>query len=261
MGDIIDSEDNEIPASLASAIAIATLVEGARTSLWKRRLSQTLLNDMMDAIRESLANGENVSQAITRVVGGNVEGVPVTGALQKVQRQTSTIVSTAIAAISNAARLATFQKNTDVIKGLQQVSTLDNRTSRICISYSGQAWDVETLEPILGSTLPFNNGPPRHFNCRSTLIPVLRSWEELGIPVTSLSVGQRASMDGALPGNITLDQWLRGKSNRFQDNLLGPARARLWRGGRITLTQLVDMRGNPMTLEQLRDKIGRRRQR
>ncbi len=258
MGELVKFSEEEITAALASVIAIVTQVEGARTSIWKSRLQRDLLNDLMDALRESLANGEDINQAITRVVGGNVESVLVTGALQKSQRQLDTIIGTAVAAVSNAARIATFQENTDVVKGIQQVSTLDNRTSQICIAYSGQAWDVQTLEPIMGSTLPFNNGPPRHFNCRSTLVPVLRSWEELGIPLAELGEGQRASMDGALPGNITLDQWLRGKTKTFQDTLLGPARARLWRSNSITLTQLVDMRGNPMTVEQLKKKIASR---
>jgi hypothetical protein len=114
------------------------------------------------------------------------------------------------------------------------------------------AWELDGT-PI-GDALPFNGGPPRHFNCRSTLIPVLRSFEELGLGKTkldSIPPGTRASMDGQIAADTTFAQWLGTKTPAFQDKLLGPARAKLWRGNKITLNQLVDMRGNPMTVEQL----------
>jgi hypothetical protein len=83
----------------------------------------------------------------------------------------------------------------------------------------------------------------------------------MGVPATALSARQKKKLDGKLPAEISFDQWLRGKTKSFQDKLLGPARARLWRSGTITLTQLVDMRGNPLTLEQLQKKIKNRRTR
>jgi hypothetical protein len=151
--------------------------------------------------------------------------------------------------VPNQARLATFQENSDIIKAVQQISTLDNRTTDICIAYNNQMWDVETLEPIDGAPA-FNGGPPRHFNCRSTLVPVTKSFEELGIDATEQK-GTRASMDGQVPDDITFDQYLEGKSREFQDELLGERRAELWRQDRITLQQLVDQRGRPLTVEEL----------
>jgi len=54
---------------------------------------------------------------------------------------------------------------------------------------------------------------------------------------------------------ITFGDWLKKKPKSIRDNLLGLARARLWCDGKITLTQLVDMRGNSMTLNQLEERI------
>ncbi len=93
-------------------------------------------------------------------------------------------------------------------------------------------------------------------NCRSSLNPVLRSLRELGIAGDEVSPTTRASMDGQVPQEITFNQFLRGKSRTFQNEMLGAGKARLWRGNRISLTQLVDMRGNPMTLGQLEEKLG-----
>ena len=111
------------------------------------------------------------------------------------------------------------------------------------------AWELDGT-PLEGA-LPFNGGPPRHFNCRSSLIPVLKSFEELGLPKIDFPEGTRASIDGQIPADISFNDFLRGKSATFQNNLLGPAKARLWRSNKITLKQLVDVRGNPLTVAEL----------
>lgn len=254
-------QERELTQAEANTIAIVALIEGARTSTWRQRIQKRLLNRIMDRMRDTLVSGDGINQAIMAVLGGTVDGVPITGALETTRRETSSLVNTAVLAVANQARLATFQKNSDAIKWLQQVSILDNRTSDICVAYSGQVWEVESLVPVPPSFLPFRGGPPRHFNCRSTLIPILKSWQELGIAATALTSKQKELLNGKLPKSISFDQWLKGKSNSFQDKLLGPTRARLWRNGTITLTQLVDMRGNPLTLEQLEKKIKNRRTR
>ena len=207
-------------------------------------------------------NGESLTQAITRVTGGTIDGVTVPGIMKTTKAKAGALVSTSMSAVTNEAALKSFQANNDVIKAVTQLSTLDNRTSDICIAYSGQTWDINTLQPLsqFGSTLPYNGGPPRHFNCRSRLRPVTKSFKELGLDRAEVPPGTRASMDGQVPADITFDQFLKSKSQTFQDDLLGPARARLWRNGDINLTQLVDMRGNPMSLTQLEAKVGIRPQ-
>jgi hypothetical protein len=240
----------------ARSIESATLVEGARTREQWRRQAGAFLNQFRDVIRTSMNNGESLQQATTRVVGGTVDGIPTQGVMKTTRARANALVSTSVNAVQNGARLATFQANTDVIKGVQQVSTLDNLTSGICIAYSGQAWNVETLAPIPPATLPFNGGPPRHFNCRSTLVPVIKSFRELGINRKEIPPGTQASLDGQVPGDQTFEQWIGKKSKIFQDKVLGRARARLWRNKKITLTQLVDMRGNALTLDQLEAKFG-----
>jgi hypothetical protein len=253
--------EQELTAAEANAIAVLALVEGARTSLWKNRTQKKMLDRVMDSMRVSLASGESMDQAITAVLGGTVDGVQTTGVTASARRDMDALISTSIAAVATQARLLTFQKNSDYIKWAQQISVLDNRTSDVCIAYSGQVWDITTLLPVAPSFLPFRGGPPRHFNCRSTLIPILKSWQEIGIPAAALTKEQKKLLNGKLPEEISFDQWLRKKSKAQQDRVLGPARAQLWRSGTITLTQLVDMRGNPLNLDQLAKKIKNRRNR
>jgi len=239
----------------ANVLANNVLIQGAVMQVWWARQSSSFQGKFMDAINISLQNGESTQQATTRIFGGTIDGVAVPGVMRGTRKQAETLARTAINEVVTQTRLRTFQEMDDVVSGLQQISTLDGRTSDICIAYSGQMWDVETLEPINGSTLPYNDGTPRHFNCRSSIVPILRSFDELGINATEVPLADRASMDGKVPGDISFADWLRTKSQSFQDDLLGPSRARMWRNGDITLTQLVDMRGNPMTLDQL-ESIG-----
>jgi SPP1 gp7 family putative phage head morphogenesis protein len=249
VSDVIEFNTEALPAEVTNAIATGAIIGGATILQWTRRQSKATQDAVMDEIRKSLEAGESTAEATTRITGGKVGGIVVPGVMKTTRRAAETLVRTAIAEVVNAAALQSFQ-DMDIVKQVQQISTLDSRTSDICIAYSGLVWDANTLEPV-GHNLQFNGGPPRHFNCRSRLVPVLASFEELGIDATELPVTTRASMDGQVPGDITFDKFLKGKSKKFQDDLLGPGRARLWRSGRITLTQLVDFRGNPLTLDQL----------
>lgn len=251
---LIEFNDQVLPAEVTNSLSSSLSFEGATLTTWWQRQSTRFHQNFMDEVRVSLENGESVQQAVTRIVGGTVDGVPVAGIIATTRRSAEAIVRTAINEIVNQTRLNTFREMDDIVKAIQQVSTLDSRTSDICIAYSGLVWDIEDLSPI-DHALPFNGGPPRHINCRSTIVPVLRSFEELGIDATEIPLATRASMDGEVPGDITFADWLSGKSISFQNGLLGPRRAELWRSGKITLTQLVDMRGNPMTLEQLENLV------
>ena len=243
------------PATI-KALVSGTLVNGSKPSVWWARQSQAFRDQFMDTMRTSMRNGESLAQAATRVFGGTVDGVVTPGIMKGTKAQASALAATSISAVTNEAALASFKANADVIKAFAQLSTLDNKTSDICIAYSGQMWDIDTLQPIPPSYLPFNGGPPRHFNCRSRLRPVTKSFRELGLDVDEIPASTRASMDGQIPADITFNQFLKGKPPSFADDLLGPKRAQLWRDGEINLTQLVDMRGNPMTLAQLEAKVG-----
>jgi len=252
---IVQFEGTRLDPETIRALVADTLVEGQPISKWWRQQAAEFQNQFIRQIRTSMSNGENLTQGIVRIVGGTVDGVTVPGIMKTSKRKAGALVATSQNAVSNSAALASYQANFDVISKTTQVSTLDNKTSEICIAYSGQTWDIKTLTPVPPSTLPFNGGPPRHFNCRSRLRPVTMSFRELGIDSDEIPPGTRASMDGQVPADITFDAWLSGKSTTFQDKLLGPGRARLWRGNKISLTQLVDFRGQPLTLDQLENLL------
>jgi hypothetical protein len=91
-------------------------------------------------------------------------------------------------------------------------------------------------------------------NCRSTSIPVLKSWKELGIPLDEIPKTTRASMDGQVPAATTFETWLKKQTEERQNRVLGVGKADLWRAGKIGFRDLLDQSGRPLTTEALRAK-------
>jgi hypothetical protein len=59
---------------------------------------------------------------------------------------------------------------------------------------------------------------------------------------------------GEVPKDVTYQDWLRKQSVSFQDEVLGPTRAQLFRDGGMTLDRFVDNSGHEYTLDQLRQR-------
>lgn len=87
-------------------------------------------------------------------------------------------------------------------------------------------------------------------NCRTTIVP-LASGQEL--------TGTRASK-GDKPGQIrastTITEFIRDQSPEFQNELLGPERAALFRQGKLDIASLTDRNLQPLTLKELRERGG-----
>ncbi len=88
-------------------------------------------------------------------------------------------------------------------------------------------------------------------NCRSTKVGVLKSFRDLGIDLDEIPAGTRASMRGEVPAKLTYDEWLRGEPAAVQDDILGPARAKLFRAG-AKVGDFIDARDRTLTLSDLR---------
>lgn len=230
-------------------IAGDLLIQGAPSAEWWSRQAQDTAFRFTTELRLGIAQQETIAELVRRIRGAPAKGIA--GVMPVSRRNAEALVRSSVATAQNAARLATYRANADVLTGVQQISTLDGRTTPVCIAYSGAAWKLdEKHTPIPPNTLPFisPNGPttgtPRHWNCRSTLMPV--------VDLAGLPPGMRASMDGPVAADLSFADWLRGKPRDFQDDLLGRGRADLWRRGRISLQELLDATGRELTLEELR---------
>jgi len=222
------------------------VVGGPSAEWWSRQAGDTLFR-FNETVAQGLITGDTLSQLIVRVKGGTRDGVQLTGIMDTSRRQAETLVRTKVNSVANESHLSVYQRNQDIISALLHSSTLDNRTSIQCITRDGLTWTVDTHEPI-GHEVPFYP-PPVHFNCRSVLLPLIEGVEELP--------GSRASMTGPVPATETFGEYMDRMGPAFQDEVLGPVRAQMWRDGEITsLNQLLDFRGNPLTIDQLRQRVG-----
>lgn len=210
---------------------------------WWSGLNKWQVNETAKNLRIGLAEGESMQKLINRVMGTKSAGYK-DGVLGKLDNHVKTQVRTYVNHVSNEAREAVLDENTDVIKEVQYIATLDARTSVICASLDEQ-------------TFPIGQGPrpPMHFNCRSTTAPVLKSWKELGIPLNEAPDGTRASMNGQVPEKMTYSKWLKKQPTDIQNQVLGPTRAKMFRAG-TPIDKFVNNKYNVLTLDELRQLEG-----
>lgn len=237
------------------ALASDLMLQGSPAAEWWDAMRDSTRRRFMSEVRMSVMRGETVDQT-ARAVLGMKDGSG--GVLAETTQQAKALVRTAIQTANNAAHLAVFQGNRDILKGIQWVSTLDTRTTPICRGLDGLVWDMD-LQPV-DHSIPFP-GPTAHWGCRSTQVPVTKSFEELladaGTParlkrdLRDASTAARASMDGQVAGKLTYDDWLRSQPVARQKEVLGPARWDLWRRGKLDMTDMLDFSGRPLTLDEL----------
>jgi hypothetical protein len=221
------------------------LIHGAPSSDWWARQSQNMTFKFGNAVRQGVAQGETNEQIVARITGKPRLGIP--GVIDMPRRDARSLVHTSIQTVANASRMETFRQNSDVVTGVRQLSTFDSHTTETCIAYADQEWDLEG-NPINGTKLPFVNpggslsGTPRHWGCRSVMVPRTKTFKELGINIPE-------------PKPLrTMDQWMASRTPEQLDELLGKGRAEMYRNGSITREQLLNLSGHPMTLLQLRAK-------
>jgi len=223
------------PVTLFAAIESKPL-QGKLIKEWIDKLDQDSYTRIQDAVRIGLVEGQSYSDVVKRITG--TKALQYTDGINSLNaRQTQALVSTAMSHATNVASEEFYKANDDLIKGWQFLATLDFKTTTLCKSYDGQKFD-------LGKG-PY---PPVHVRCRSSTVPVLKSWKEMGMK--DPPPGTRSSLDGQISETINYDEWLRKQSHEKQDEALGKGKAEIFRSG-VKLERFVE-NGKELTLEQLK---------
>ena len=277
--------DDVIGAQVAAPMMTSTDLEvivdnkvvlgGTSEEYWNGQSSRTR-NRFAREIRTGVSLGETNDQLIQRIRGKKT-GRSITvetregkrkvpqysgGVLDITQREAESLVRTSVQTVSNEVIERTYKNNGDLVKGVAALTTLDGRTTPVCTARTGASWNIATGEPLPESSRdePYPGPPPWHFQCRTTLTPVIASWSELVATrkgsrkrkiAEAVPTRKRASMDGEVPADITITQWYKRKGDKWARNKLGNARFTMWKEGKITLHQLVDQSGRPLTIEEL----------
>ena len=220
---------------------------------WLRTYEVNDRRRIMDEIRQGLVFDETPSQIGRRIFGTAALG-GTDGVREITRRGAQTLAQTSMSAITNAARSALYARNRSIRREVY-VATLDARTTPICQSLDGDVF-------------PKNEGPfpPLHLNCRSLRAPVVDG-RKLGRRPASAATerelrglrgpARRRAVEklvGPVPAETTYTDFLRRQKVSFQDEVLGPARGRLFRSGELDLKGFVDNSGQRITLRNLYER-------
>lgn len=250
------------PAAVHVAAVSANAVYSAAMSRpFQGVLLKEVWNDVADQkmklVRQSIAQGylegKTTDQIIRELRGTKAKGF-TDGLVQKSRRDVEAVVRTAIGHTAGNAQDGFYEKNADVIKGLKWSSTLDLRTTPQCRIRDGKLYTPDTHKPM-GHEIPWGAGPGRlHWRCRSASVPQVKSNKELGIDLPDLELRNktRASMDGQVANDTSYGDWLKQQTAARQNEVLGPARARLMREGKLDLADMYSNKGVFLTLDELR---------
>lgn len=241
--------DRPAPGQVFAA-AMAKPFEGAVLKDWMEQLGRTASRKVEAAIKIGFIEGESLGQMTRRLR----DVFPTS------RRGLEALVRTAVSHTSTVARENLYAANKDLFKGVKWVSTLDGRTTPICQKRDGKIYKMEE-----------GPRPPAHWACRSTTVPVTKSWKELGLDdleegdklskrpfvvdrrrVRDIPKGQRNI--GVTAADETYPKWLKRQPAKFVDNVLGRTRGKLFREGVVTLEKFSDPLGKMYTLDELRKR-------
>ena len=224
-------------ANTVSAAVLSRPFQGRLLKEWLSGIEAAKAVRVRDAIRLGMVEGETIDQIVRRIRGTRAARY-ADGLMEIDRRGAAAMVRTAVNHVGSVAREAVALDNSDILKGERWTATLDGRTSAVCRGRDG------TIYPV-------GNGPkpPAHIGCRSLRVPVLSDeFSDLRI------VGERASQDGPVRGDETYQTWLRRQPDSSQDEVLGKAKALLFRDGNLSLDRFTNSAGDELTLDQLRKK-------
>ena len=188
---------------------------------------------LVNVVRDAIARGDTIrstSDYIRRSTGKLEDPT--------VRRNSNALARTAVIQVSNQVRAKAFEEE-DEVAGVLYVSTLDHRTSDICMSLDGQYWADKSQARV----------PPLHVSCRSSLAPVLKGEniddvkDQLTRPAVEVkSVGQleeqglrtsggrirkpsktgRSPLKGVVKNQyVTYEQWIKTQPVAYQQSILG----------------------------------------
>ena len=237
--------------------ALSSPFNGAPIGEWTKAfhssLTQTTWNTIVDGITAGTTNAE-----LSRTLFGTSASNFKDGALQARRRGLEALVRTSINHATNQGRQQVWASNTDLLKGVMWVATLDTRTTPICQERDGK---VGPVVDSVGWTPPGGRGrlsppmarPPAHINCRSTTVAITKSWKELGFDVEELPPGTRASMNGQVPANLTYLEWMKRQDSRTQKDVLGTTRWEMWKKDGVNPDKFINDKGRLLTIREVKD--------
>lgn len=229
------------PATVLKELVTNSPIDGFLLSSWVDNMSRNRLARIEQQLRIGIVEGETIDQIVGRIRGTKAKRY-TDGVLAISRKSAQSLAITSVSTVSNNARLEVFKANTKLIKALQWVSTLDSRTSPVCQSRDGKTYEIDKPHPR----------PPAHVRCRSLLVPVTKSFAEMGLDAKEYSPDARASMDGQVAGNQKFGGWLKKQPRERVEDIMGKERAELYLSGKVPFERFFNEDDQYYTLAELR---------
>ncbi len=240
---VIPTADQTWAAVRSAPLSVRGADGGKLLEPFVKDFSRNETKRITNAIRQGAFEGLTTSQIIQNVRGTRKNKFK-DGLLNITHRNASAIIRTGVQHVSSVARQKTWEQNSDIIQGVQWVSTLDGRTSSQCRSLDGRTFGIDD-----------GPRPPIHINCRSTTVAKLNdefAYLEEGAERSARDASGKVYSADA---KETYYSWLKKQPANFQNNAIGMERANLLRNGGLTAERFSEINlgrnFEPLTLAQM----------
>jgi SPP1 gp7 family putative phage head morphogenesis protein len=243
--------DLPAPAQLRSAVLTNPLT--MQDSRYGGLLLRGFIDDAMRpglervtaAIRAGYFQGQTTNQILQAVRGTRAAGF-TDGIWQIVNRDAETIVRTALQHAATQAKIATYEANSDIVRGVTWNAALEASTCGVCGALDGQ-------------NFPMDKGPrpPLHPRCRCAVTASLdERFKFLDQGATRFSRTPDGDVE-YVPAKQTFYGWLKEQPMDYVESVIGPSRAKLLLDGGLSAQSFADLqlgrRFAPLNLRQMRE--------
>ncbi|AUR96817.1 putative head morphogenesis protein [Vibrio phage 1.233.A._10N.261.51.E6] len=245
----VPAQGQVLSAALNSPLLVGAKGGAVDFSKYTKGWRQQEIERVNSRIVAGFYSGETTSQ-ITRGIVGLKSQNYANGILNMSRANIQSMVKTTATHLSMEAQSEFNKENSDLIIGMQWVSTLDSNTSAVCRDRDGEIYYFSEY----GQNYP---RPAAHPNCRSTMTPVLSSeydflTESRTRPAVSDGKAQEVS------GKTTYYEWLNRQPAKVVDEALGPEKGKIFRNAGLTPEEYkkaaTDQFGNPLSIEAMSRK-------
>lgn len=234
------------------AIVAAQIIQGMAAGRWWQRQAQAAADTFGQQVRLGAASRETMSATIARIMGtttgaqafyrsatGEVvrRAALVGGALAATERNVRALVAMATLKSTADMNRMMMLANPGMFEAIQHVSVLDDRTTEVCNAYDGKVFLLPGFEPI-GHSLAYGSGVPRHWNCRSAEMPIIRS----------------SDFFSRAPAQWDYYKWVDKQPDVAKKQIMGVRQYRAYKAGTLSLRESVSLASSAVLKPILRTK-------
>lgn len=246
------AERNSPEFQMVLAIVAAQVVQGMAAGRWWQRQAQWAADSFGQQVRLGAAAREAMSATIARIMGtttsasafyrsptGEVlrRAAVAGGVMASTERNVRALVSmTTLKSVADMNRMMMLA-NPGMFEAIQHVSVLDDRTTEVCHAYDGKVFSLPGFVPI-GHSLAYGSGVPRHWNCRSAEMPIVRS----------------SDFFSRAPARWDYYKWAEKQTDTVKKQIMGVRQYRAYKAGALSLRETVSLASSAVLQQNSRTK-------